>query len=283
MALGTQAFIQSFRLETINAFEQKQSILRNTVTTEVEKNGAGSVTFLVAGSGGEGTVTRGSNGLLPYSSIDREQFTATLVEHQAPASQPEFNIFASQGDTKRIMQDTVMSRINRAVDADIISELNTVTNSDAAAPATMDMIVKGIAELGNNDVEMDGKIFGLISPKFYARLSLMKEFASAEYVDIKPFASKEPMGYTGKPRTIYWNNVYWNVSNKIPNNNTASEKCFLYHKDAIGHACDTEGMNVVVGYDEKQDESYARARIFMKAKLLQSSGVYVFNHNATAI
>ena len=65
---------------------------------------------------------------------------------------------------------------------------------------------------------------------------------------------------------------------------TASEKCYLFHRDAVGSAFDQgEGLNIGIGYDDEQDYSYARASSFTGAKLLQQSGVLQFLHDASSI
>src|SRR3972149_4980861 len=60
--------------------------------------------FLVSGSGGLSAVTRGQNGMIPYSTVENVQNTCVLQEFHAPYERTSFNIFASQGDQRRIMQ-----------------------------------------------------------------------------------------------------------------------------------------------------------------------------------
>ncbi len=68
----------------------------------------------------------------------------------------------------------------------------------------------------------------------------------------------------------------------LPGKGTSSEKNFLYHKSAIGHALDTAGMQSPVGVDQEQDYSWARASAFMGAKLLQNTGVVVITADGSA-
>ena len=62
--MATSAAITQYRTETIKGFEQNQSLLRSTVTTESVIKG-NTATFLVADSGGANATTRGINGLIP--------------------------------------------------------------------------------------------------------------------------------------------------------------------------------------------------------------------------
>ncbi|HEX9660270.1 MAG TPA: phage capsid protein, partial [Rhodothermales bacterium] len=62
-----------------------------------------------------------------------------------------------------------------------------------------------------------------------------------------------------------------------------AEKCFMYHKSAIGHAYNSSDMDVDMGYDGRQQISWARCSIFMGTQILQNSGVVVINHDGAAL
>lgn len=272
--MSDHAYQIQYRTEFIAGFEQKQSLVRNTVTTEAVIKG-NQATFLVADSGAATAVTRGLNGLIPARADNLNQYVATLVEWHDLARRTSFNLFASQGDGRRIMQDTTMSVINRQIDSDIITELNTATqDTGTAATASLSMVMYGIAILGNNSVELDGNVSALITPAFHAYLMQTKEFASGDYVGSKPF--------TGQRMTYNWAGVNFIVHPNLPGKGTAAEKCFLFHKNAIGHAINTGGIDSKVGYDEEQDYSFARCTAFMGSKVLQNSGIVVLNHDGSA-
>ena len=272
--MSDHAYQIQYRAEFIAGFEQKQSLVRNTVTTEAVIKG-NQATFLVADSGAATAVTRGLNGLIPARVDNLNQYVATLVEWHDLAKRTSFNLFASQGDGRRIMQDTTMSVINRRIDEDIITELNTATqDTGTAATASLSMVMYGIAILGNNAVELDGNVSAIITPAFHAYLMQTKEFASGDYVGSKPFS--------GQRMTYNWAGVNFIVHPNLPGKGTAAEKCFLFHKNAIGHAINTGGIDSKVGYDEEQDYSFARCTAFMGSKVLQNSGIVVMNHDGSA-
>lgn len=272
--MSDHAYQIQYRAEFIAGFEQKQSLVRNTVTTEAVIKG-NQATFLVADSGAATAVTRGLNGLIPARADNLNQYVATLVEWHDLARRTSFNLFASQGDGRRIMQDTTMSVINRQIDSDIITELNTATqDTGTAATASLSMVMYGIAILGKNAVELDGNVSAIITPAFHAYLMQTKEFASGDYVGSKPFS--------GQRMTYNWAGVNFIVHPNLPGKGTAAEKCFLFHKNAIGHAINTGGIDSKVGYDEEQDYSFARCTAFMGSKVLQNSGIVVMNHDGSA-
>jgi hypothetical protein len=103
------AFQTQYRQEFIQAFEQHQSLLRDTVTTEAVIKGNQAV-FLVAGSGGATAVTRGVNGRIEARADDLTQTSCVLQEWHDLSRKVSFNIFASQGNQRAIMQMTTMAK-----------------------------------------------------------------------------------------------------------------------------------------------------------------------------
>lgn len=269
------AFQIQYRQEFIAGFEQTQSLLRSTVTTEAVIKG-NQATFLVADSGGATAVTRGVNGRIPARADNLNQYTATLVEKHDLVTKTGFNIFASQGDQRRIMQMTTMGTINRDMDQTIITELNTATqDTGSAATMSISLAMHARTILGNNEVPFDGNIFGLLTPAAEAYLLQTNAITSADYVDRKPL-----MG-GGTLSQFRWAGILWIVHPNLPGKGTNAEKCFMYHKSAVGHAANVGEVNTAVGYDDEQDYSYARCSLFHGAKTLQSEGIVVINHNGS--
>lgn len=272
--MAESAFQKQYRAEFIAGFEQRQSLVRSTVTTESVIKGNEAI-FLVADSGAATATTRGINGLIPARADNLTQNTATLVEWHDLVRKTSFNVFASQGNQRLIMQQTTMGVINRKVDADIIAALEAGTQDTSnSAPMSLSLAMHALAILGNEEVPMDGNISALITPAAYAYLMQTKEFASVDYVNNKPFANGMTM--------FRWAGVNWIVHPNLSGKGTNAEKCIMYHKDAIGHAINVDGMQNVIGYDEEQDYSYARCSAFMGSKLLQNSGVVIINHDGSA-
>lgn len=274
--MASTAFQTLYRQEFIGSFEQRQSLLRSAVTTMANVNGNSAI-FLVAGSGGASAVTRGVNGLIPARSDDLTQNTATLAEWHDLVQRTGFNVESSQGDARRIMQMTTMAVVNRKIDEDIIAQLDTATNdTGTTATASLAMVAKSLAILGNAEVpiEDENNMFGLISPAFHAYLMQVESFTSADYVEVKPFEG--PVR-----RFRRWYGVNWIVHPNVSGVGTSTEKCYIFHRDAIGHAVNKD-IRSAVGYDEEQDYSYARCSVYMGSKLLQNGGVVQMKHDGSA-
>lgn len=280
--MSNTAFQIQYRQEFIAGFEQRQSLLRDSCTTEAVIKG-NQATFLVADSGGATAVTRGVNGLIPARADNLSQPVATLAEWHDLVRKTGFNVFASQGNQRAIMQQTTMGVLNRKMDQDIIGELsNGTVNTGAAVTASVGLVMKSKTKLGNAGVPWDSNIYGLITPAFEGYIMQAPEFSKAEYVNKKPFESADP-AWRDKPIMFYWLGIMWCVHPNLPSAGTNAAKCFMYHKTAIGHAVDTAGLQTPVGYDEEQDYSWARASTFMGSKLLQNAGVVIMNHDDSAL
>ena len=271
------AFQKQYRQEYVAAFEQTYSLLRIATTQEAVIKGNQAV-FLVAGSGNVTAVTRGINGQLPFGVVNNSQLTATLIEKHAPFETTDFNIFASQGDQKRIMQQSSIAVLNRDIDATIISELDTgaTNHAGSAAIASVDLVERARVILGNNDVPIDEEdnLFGIITPAFAAYLRQTAEFSNGMYVNVKPYA--------GPPRRVWkWAGINWIQSTRITGLGTSSEKCYLMHKASLGHAANSKEMEVDVGYERKQKNSWTNASLYHGAKTLQTAGIVQILHDGS--
>ena len=79
-----------------------------------------------------------------------------------------------------------------------------------------------------------------------------------------------------------WRNCLIIEHPNLPGKGTSSEISFLYHKNSVGHAANTEGMQSPVGYDEEQAYSWARCSCDMGAVLMQNTGVIKITADGSA-
>lgn len=274
--MADTAFTKQYRQEYIAGFEQSQALLRGCCVTEFVRQGNEAI-FLVADTNDAEPVTRGINGMIPARSDNLTQSTATLVEWHDKVRKTKFNAFASQGDARRIMQDGSIKVINRKIDQSVLTQLNTATNdTGTAVEASHSLIMKAITILGNNDVDLEEEdnMFAVISPAMRGFMMQVKEYINGEYIDVKLL--------NGPVRKV-WRamGINWITHSKVPGVATAAEKCFIFHRNAIGHAADMEGADIAGGYNEEDSYYWARTSVFMGSKLLQNSGVVVINHDGS--
>lgn len=277
--MTVQAAQIQYRQEYIAAFEQGQSLLRSAVTTEAVIKG-NTATFLVSGTNGATAVTRGQNGLIPARTPTNSQLSATLAEWHDLQQLTNFDIFASQGDQRRIMQDGSVKVINRKIDADIIAALDNATiDTGTSATASVAMVLKSLAYLGDTGevpVQEEENMFGVITNGFWAYMMQTTEFTNGDYVDVKPF--------TGPTRKMYrWAGVNWIRHPNLTGVGTSTEKCYIFHRSAIGHAMETGAdLKTEIGYNGEHDYSWARASGFFGSKLLQNTGIVQMKHDGSA-
>jgi len=79
-----------------------------------------------------------------------------------------------------------------------------------------------------------------------------------------------------------WRNCLLVEHPNLPGKGTSSEKSFMYHKSAIGHAANTAGIQSEVGYNAEQGYSFARCSCDMGSKVLQNSGIINITHDGSA-
>lgn len=279
--MSDHAFQRMYRQEFVAGFEKRQSLARRTVTTETDINGKEAV-FLVADSGGAKAVSRGVNGDIPTRPDNLNQYITILKEWHDVPERTNFNLYASQGEGRRIMQETSMAVVNRQIDDDIHAALVTSTTTwGAAAAATLALVAKAKTILANNFASGvgNGDVFALITPAFHGYLMQLPDgvFTSSDFVNDKRFEG------VNKSDAFNWYGVNWIVDAGLPGTGSADETCFMYNQKAIGHACDAESIKTFVGYDEKHDKSWARCSTYMGSKLLQNSGVIQMPHDGSAL
>lgn len=277
--MADTAFQTQYREEFVAQFEQKVSYFRAAGTNDVVIQGQTAV-FLVAGTGGRQAVTRGVNGMIPSSSDSLAQTSIALQEWHDKPRRTKFNIFASQGNGRQILQAGTVKVLNRKVDDLMISALNTgtLTTGAVGVPANLALFSKAQGILGNSDVDVDEEdnMFCSITPAARNYLNQIKEFASADYVDVKTLDG----AFVKMKR---WMGLNWFVSNRLPGRTTSTETCFMFHRSALGWAINSGDMEVDADYNREESYYWARASAFMGAGLLQNVGVVKITHDGSAI
>ena len=159
----------------------------------------------------------------------------------------------------------------------VITELATATQYAGLTATTLtidkamhavSVILSANAGLTQNDVT------GLLTPAALAYLMQVKEVTSKDYVEMGPLP--------GMPLMIRWAGITWMTHTALPGAGTSSETLFVFHRNAIGLARDMDNMNVAAGYNDEDDYYYARASMFMGAKVLQSTGICKIRHDGSA-
>lgn len=194
----------------------------------------------------------------------------------------DFDAFKSNPNVRTMQLRKARAACYRRCDADIITELNTASNVENSGSA-IDFGAKGpliswISELWERDVPMDGRVWGLITPKAHAQMMTIDEFTSADYVSIREFDS-----LSGLPelRVKMWGGVKWIVHTGVSGVGGATAKCHIFHEDSIGHQMAGE-PDVHAYYFEPQHRHECYAAIRIATKKCLDRGIQTAVHDDTA-
>jgi hypothetical protein len=264
-----------YKEEFVAAFEQRQSYLRDSTTTEAMVKGSSAV-FLVTGKA-DTMKERGVDGLIPAANETDSQITVNLKEMHHRATVTGFDIFGGQSDRRRILQERGMKAANKEIDDVILAALDATTttyNSGNAITLSYGKLVDILSELYENEVDNDGMLTCVWSPKTYARILTFAQATSIDYINSKPVVEgPQPFRFLGAMHIMH---------PRVPGVGTSSAKNFVYHKAAIGHAIDNAGIKTDIGFNGEHDYSYARHTVYHGAKILQNSGVIEVTTDDTA-
>ena len=275
------AIVETFRDQYIAGAERGVSVLKNYVTSDIVKQGS-LYTFLVADSGSASATTRGLNGEIPARTTNNTQLQVQLEEWNDLVKETGFNMFQSQGPRLDIMRMTSLKTLGRKIDDKIMTALDTSTVgvSTTASTNVLGLLEDALNILGLNNFATDsGQVAAVISPTFMSRLRKTKEFAHFDWSNAKPLTEGIP-----NPQRVYsYLGIDLIVHNGLNGRAGASEKNFLFHKDAIGFAMDKSDITVEVDFNKEQNYSFCRATGYFGAKLLQTNGVIEMLHDATGV
>lgn len=280
---SSSALQTTYRQEIVNGFDKTVSVLRDTVTTNFMDKG-GSAVFLVSNTSSQVARTRGLNGLIPADPLSLDQNTATLVPWHKLVTVSDFNMFASQGNLADPMKAAVMNALNRKIDDDIIAALAsaTLTTGATGVTASVALIQKARGILGGQRVPNDGNLTLLATPAMISYLMQAPEFANSQYVTARPYVDGKPA--YGDMRMAYkWAGMTVIEDPTLSGIGTNAEKCYLYHKSAIGQALNKNALEFDMDFNREQKYSWANCTAFIGTKILQTTGIVQIVHDGSAI
>lgn len=229
----TNSFIREYVADVHHVFQRPGASLRDTVRTKDGVRGK-STTFQKIGKGT--ATTKARHGVITPMNQDHTAIETILEDFYAGDWVDKLDEAKINIDERMAIAQGGAWALGRKVDDQIITELDNTTQTAVTLTVTSSANVRGtvlewIQELWANDVPNDGMVYGLITPKLDAMLSTVNEYASADFVDVKPFENGAPVR-----RFRRWNGVLWTVHTGLPNMGAASAKGWIYHKTAIGYA-----------------------------------------------
>jgi hypothetical protein len=239
-----QAFITDYQSDVHLVFQREGAALRSAVFQKNDVVGS-TASFHKLGTGTATTKSR--HGEITPMNATHTAPSCTLVDLYAGDWVDKLDEAKTNIDTQMAYARTGAYALGRAVDDQITAELDTTTQSTVTLTVTskaaiLASLLEFVEALDDNDVPDDGQRYAALTPRMWSQAMTVDQFTSADYVGSNglPFTTGTP----GHRKWLDWMGVKWCRHSGLPGKGTATAKCFLWHKNAIGHAAGAHARNI---------------------------------------
>lgn len=227
------AFIQKFNRDVHLEFQQRGSLFRNLVRTDAEVM-ASTLRFQKMG-----TITVGSkarNGTIPISNPEHSHVDVTMLDRYAAVLIDKLDLTKLNIPVRSGYVENMTAGFGRETDDQIITAMSGGTQFVGTTTAiTRNLALLAREALDDNNVFSDGRCYCAVTPRQWSHLMTIEQFVKEEFIGYDQLPWKQE-GFQMK----LWNRVYWFVSTRLPGVKTATAKCLMWHKTAIGHGINAE-------------------------------------------
>ena len=239
------SFITSYEAKVHEVFQRQGSYLKDAV--RVKDNVVGSTA--VFQKIGKGTATtKARHGTITPMNQTHTAPSVTLADFyagdwvdkldEAKVNINERDALASGG--AMALGRKVDDQITTALDATTQTVITLTVTSKAAILATA---IEFAEAAWDNDVPNDGQVYAVVTSRYWSQLMTIDQFQRAEYVSAEGMSlMKGPM--VGKGKWKDWMGIKWKMQTGLPGAGTATAKCFIWHKMAIGYAVAQAAGNI---------------------------------------
>ncbi len=238
------AFITSYDAKVHEVFQRRGANLKDAVRMKTDVVGSTAV-FQKVGKGV--ATTKARHGTITPMNQTHTAPSCTLADFYAgdwvdKLDESKINI----GERDVIASGGAMA-LGRKVDDQITTVLDTTSQTVAALTVTSKAAILATAlefaeDAWANDVPNEGEVYAVVTPRYWSQLMLLDQFQRSEYVraDGQAFVTGPAMGGRWKD----WMGIKWKMQTGLPGAGTATAKCFLWHKMAIGYAVAAAAGNI---------------------------------------
>jgi hypothetical protein len=239
------SFISSYEAKVHEVFQRQGSYLKDAV--RVKDNVVGSTA--VFQKIGKGTATtKARHGTITPMNQTHTAPSVTLADFyagdwvdkldEAKVNINERDALASGG--AMALGRKVDDQITTALDATTQTVITLTVTSKAAILASA---IEFAEAAWDNDVPNDGQVYAVVTSRCWSQLMTIDQFQRAEYVSAEGMSlMKGPM--VGKGKWKDWMGIKWKMQTGLPGAGTATAKCFIWHKMAIGYAVAQAAGNI---------------------------------------
>ena len=283
------AFIGDYNKDVHLVFQREGSMLRPAVYTK--DNIIGNTAYFEKLGTGTAT-TKSRHGEITPMNATHTQPSCTLVDFYAGDWVDLLDEAKTNIDARMAYAKSGAYALGRKVDSQITVILDstaesTVTLAVTSYAAILAGLITMVEALDANSVPNDGQRYGALTPRMYAQAMTVTSFASADYVGANgmPFTEGAP----GHRKWRDWMGVKWAMHPDLPGQGTATAKCFVWHKTALGYASGKHAGNVAANDAVSADITWHgdRASHFVnhmmsgESVLIDGTGVIEGNLNDT--
>lgn len=285
-----QWFIRQYESDVHKVFQREGGYLRNTVRMKTGIVGK-STNFPVIGKGTATTKSR--HGVTTPMNLDHSSVQCLIEDFYAPEYVDKLDESKINADERASIATSGAWAIGRKVDEQITTALDatseaTVTLTVTSQAAILASLITFAEAAWENDVPNDGYVFGLLTPRMWSQAMTVEQFSSADYVDGmgRPFN----VGAATNGKFVNWMGIKWMMHTGLPGKGTATAKCFLYHKNAIGYAAgaherngaESDSISADIWWDGSRQAHLITHCMSGGAVIIDSTGVIEGNLDDTA-
>lgn len=240
------AFISSYEAKVHEVFQRQGSYLKDAV--RVKDNVVGSTA--VFQKIGKGTATtKARHGTITPMNQTHTAPSCTIADFYAGDWVDKLDEAKTNINERDVLASGGAMALGRKVDDQITTVLDTTTQTTVTITVSSKVAVKatviGFTEAAwANDVPNDGQVYGVVTPRCWSQMmNGIDEFSRADYVSADGMTFKQGPS-VGKGKWKDWNGVKWKMQTGLPGAATATAKCFVWHKQAVGYAVAQSAGNV---------------------------------------
>ena len=285
----TTAFVRQYEKDVHHLFQLEGGFLRGAVRMKTDVVGK-STTFQKIAKGA--ATTKARHGTITPMNQTHTALEITLADFYAGDWVDKLDEAKTNIDERMAIAKGGAWALGRKVDNQIITAMDATNDSTTTLTITsfaaiLASLLDWTEELDDNDCPNDGQRYALVTPRMWAQCQTVKEFNSGDYVDVsgRPLTTGAPLSQ----RWYSWNGVMYKVHTGLPGKGTATAKCFMWHKSAVGYATGahagnvaaSEGVSADITWHGDRSAHFVNHAMSGQGGVIDSTGVFEGNLNDT--
>jgi hypothetical protein len=240
-----QAFITSYEAKVHEVFQRRGSYLKDAVRLKTDVVGS-TASFNKIGKGS--ATTKARHGTITPMNQTHTAPSCTLADFYAGDWVDKLDEAKTNINERDAIASGGAMALGRKCDDQITTVLDTTTQTTitltvSSIPNIRATAVEFTEAAWANDVDNDGMVYAVVTPRYWSQLMMLDQFARAEYVraDGQAWVQGPTIG-AGKWKD--WQGVKWKMQTGLPGEGTTVAKCFLWHSTSVAYAVAASAGNV---------------------------------------